>query len=97
MSDKLLTKSDLAERWKISERTIDDYRKSGIIQSVKGIPAIRFTEQHILELEGVKLDRMSPLEKRRLEFENEKLRVENEKLKEIISNILAEASQIINM
>lgn len=97
MSDKLLTQQDLAKRWQVTVHTIEEWRKSGIIQPVKGIPSIRFTEQHILELEGIKIDRMSPLERRRLEFENEKLRLENEKLKGIISKVLAETSQIIGM
>jgi len=97
MADKLLTQQELAKRWQVTVHTIEDWRKNGTIQPVKGIPAIRFTEQHILELEGVKLDRMSPLERRRLEFENEKLRVENEKLKGIIGRVLAETSQIVGM
>jgi len=40
---------------------------------------------------------MSPLERKRLEFETDKLRLENEKLKGIISKVLAETSQIIGM
>lgn len=97
MADKLLTRQDLADRWQVSLRTIDDYKKDGIIQPVKGIPATRFTEQHILELEGVKLDRMSPLERRRLEADIEKLKNENIKLKSILTNVLAETSQVIGM
>jgi len=97
VADKLLTKKDLAERWQVEERTIDNWRKEGIIQQVKGIPVIRFTEQYIFELEGIKLDKMSPLERKRLEFETDKLRLENEKLKGIISKVLAETSQIIGM
>ena len=97
MADKLLTKKDLAERWQVEERTIDNWRKEGIIQQVKGIPVIRFTEQYIFELEGIKIDKMSPLERKRLEFETDKLRLENEKLKGIISKVLAETSQIIGM
>ncbi|MDF2881713.1 MAG: hypothetical protein K0R54_2270 [Clostridiaceae bacterium] len=97
MSDKLLTQQELAERWQVSVRAIENWRKDGIIQPAKGVPAIRFTEQHILELEGVKLDRMSPLERRRLELEIEKLRLQNEKLKGIIGKVLAETSQIISM
>jgi len=97
MSDKLLTRQNLADRWQISLRTIDDYKKEGIIQPVKGIPATRFTEQHILELEGVKLDRLSPLERRRLEADIEKLKIENSKLKSILTNVLAETSQVIGM
>lgn len=97
MADKLLTQQDLAKRWQVSVRAIENWRKDGTIQPVKGIPSIRFTEQHVLELEGVKLDRMSPLERKRLELEKEKLKLENEKLKVIISNVLAATSQIIGM
>lgn len=99
---QLLTQQDLAKRWQVEVRTIENYRKSGIIQPVKGIPLIRFTEQHIQELEGIKLDKMSPLERRRLEREiNElqliidKLKAENAQLKNVISRVLAETSQII--
>lgn len=104
MANKLLTQQDLAERWQVEVRTIENYRKSGVIQPIKGIPAIRFTEEHILELEGLKLDRMSPIEKRRLEreinelkTEIEKLNNEKEQLKGIIANVLAETSQVFNL
>jgi phage terminase Nu1 subunit (DNA packaging protein) len=59
MKDKLLTKKDLAELWQVTSRTIDNWCKNCIVQSVEGLPVIRFTEQHKLELEGVSLDRMS--------------------------------------
>lgn len=94
--DKLLTQDDLAERWQVSKRSIENWRKEGILQPVKGIPAIRFTKEYIAELEGVKLEKTSPLQVKRLERELEKTKRENEKLKGIISNILAETSQIIN-
>lgn len=97
MSEQLLTKKDLAQRWKVSERTIDNYIKDGTVQAVKTISVVRFAEQHIKELEGVKLDRLSPLERKKLEKEVEKLKIENEKLKGIISRVLTETSQIINM
>jgi len=97
MSDKLFTQQDLAERWQVSVRAIENWRKDGTIRPVKGIPAIRFTEQHILELEGVKLDKMSPLERRRLELEIEKLNKQNEQLKGILSKVLAETSQVVGM
>ena len=104
MQNKLLTQQDLADRWQVEVRTIENYRKSGILQPVKGIPAIRFTEQHVLELEGIKLDKMSPLERRRLEheineleLEIEKLKSEKEQLKGIIANVLAETSQVFNL
>lgn len=97
MPDKLFTQKDLADRWQVTVHTIENWRKDKIIQPVKGIPTIRFTEQHILELEGVSLNKMSPLERKKLELEIEKLQLENKKLKNIISKVLAETSQVIEM
>ena len=94
---KLLTRKDLAERWQVSEVTIDNWRKEGVLTPCKGIPAPRFSEQYVAELEGVKLERFSPLERKRLEREIEELQAENTKLKGIISRVLAETSQIIGM
>lgn len=42
--EKLLTKKDLAERWQVSERTIDQYREDGVIVPIKGMPCIRFNQ-----------------------------------------------------
>lgn len=95
--DSLLTQKELAERWQVSEESIRNWRNEGIIQQAKGVPVIRFTMQHILELEGVKLEQFSPLLKRRMEREMEELREENQKLKKIIGNILAETSQVIGI
>ena len=52
----LLTQSELAQRWQVTEESIRNWRNEGIIQPAKGVPVIRFTMQHILELEGVKLE-----------------------------------------
>lgn len=94
--DKLLTKKDLAERWQVTEQSIDNWRKEGLISNCKGVPAVRFSPQHIAELEGVKLEKFSPLEKRRLERENEELKIQNERLKEIISKVLMNVSEAVN-
>jgi transposase-like protein len=93
----LLTQSELAERWQVTEESIRKWRNEGLIQTAKGVPVIRFTMQHILELEGVKLEKFSPLLKRKMERELEELREENQKLKKIIGNMLAEASQVIGI
>ena len=93
--NKLLTQQELAERWQVDVSTITNWRKEGIITPAKGIPAIRFTEQHILELEGVKLEKVSPLMYRKLEKEKEQLEEENRRLKGIITNILVEVSPIL--
>jgi DNA topoisomerase IA len=93
----LLTQSELAERWQVTEESIRKWRNEGIIQTAKGVPVIRFTMQHILELEGVKLEKFSPLLKRKMEQELEELREENQRLKKIIGNVLAETSQVIGL
>lgn len=97
MEDKLLTQQDLAKRWQVTVATIENYRKEGILQPVKGIPVIRFSLHYILELEGVKLEQFSPILKRRMEREIEELRQENQRLKEIIGGALAVMSPAIGM
>lgn len=95
--DKLLTRKELAERWQVTPKAIDDWRRDGILTPCKGIPAIRFSMQHIAELEGVKPERFSPLEKRRLEQELEKIKKQNELLTSIVTNCLRESSKIMNL
>ncbi len=102
MEDKLLTKKDLAERWQVTTTTINRWISDKIITPVKGIPSIRFSMDHILELEGVKLDRLSPLERRRLEKEKMELEEriialerENTEMKEYIKNVLAGAMRFM--
>jgi len=69
--DKLLTKKDLAERWQVTETSIDNWRRDGIITTCKGVPAVRFSPQHIAELEGAKIEKFSPLERKKIERELE--------------------------
>ena len=95
--DKLLTQKDVAERWQLTVRAIENCRKEGIITPVKGVPGIRFNLQQIEELEGVKLDRFSPVARKKLEREIEALKKENELLKQITGNILSEASKVISL
>lgn len=93
----LLTQSELAERWQVTEESIRNWRNEGIIQTAKGVPVIRFTMQHILELEGVQLEKYSPLLKRKHEREIEELKEENQQLKKILGNVLAETSKVIGL
>ncbi|NEZ96973.1 histidine kinase [Clostridium botulinum] len=95
--DKLLTQKDLAERWQVSVKAIESYRQQGIITPVEGIPSIRFNPQDIAKLEGTKLEKFSPLERRRMEKELEQLRQENEKLKGILSAAFASLAPAINL
>jgi len=94
--EKLLTQQDLADRWQVSVRAVENWRKEGILQPAKGIPAIRFTIEHVTDLEGTKFEKFSPMERRKLEREIEELKKQNEMFKGILSNVLAETSKIIN-
>lgn len=84
---KLLTVKDLAARWQCSERAIREYVSEGTITPCKGVPGVKFHPKHIEKLEGVEIERFSPLEKRRLEKENEELKelvkLQSEQLRKI--------------
>lgn len=95
--DKLLTQQDLAERWQVSVRAIENWRKEGVLQPAKGAPAIRFTPEYIAELEGVELKATSPLQVKRLEREIDELKKENGELKGIIARVLAETSKVVSL
>ena len=94
---QLLTQKDLAERWQMSVKSIEEYRKAGIIPIVEGLPAIRFNLQTILEIEGTKLEKFTPLERRRMERELNEIKEENKRLKNILSDALRSLAPVINM
>jgi hypothetical protein len=95
--EQLLTKKDLAERWQVSEQTIDEYREKGIIKQVPKIPSVRFNPQHIAEIEETKLDRFSPIERRKLEREIEEKKIKLEQKDKEISDLKATISRIVAM
>lgn len=96
VEEKLLTQEDLAERWQMSIKAIENYRKDGIIVPVKGIKAIRFNPRYIEEIEG-SIPEGATWHERKLQKRIEALEEENQKLKGVLSNILAESSKVINM
>ena len=85
--DKLLTQQELVERWNVTTRAIEKWRKEGVLTPAKGVPVIRFAESYIRELEGVKLEQVSPLKLKKLERELEETKKENNELKKIISQV----------
>lgn len=95
--NKLFTQQDLAEKWNVSVRAIEKWRREGVLQPAKGIPAIRFTPEHVAELEGVEKNPVSPLHVKRLERELESLRRENEELKGILARIMAEGARVFEV
>ncbi|MFL0194246.1 hypothetical protein ACJDU8_01445 [Clostridium sp. WILCCON 0269] len=64
---------------------IDNYIADRIITPIKNIPSIRFNPQYVAELEGVRLEKHSPLEWRRLERELEYWKAKAEKLEEVLA------------
>ncbi|MBY0756497.1 histidine kinase [Clostridium sardiniense] len=88
-NERLLTVKDLASRWQKTELTIRRYVSEGVLTPCKGVPGVMFAPSYIRELEGVKLDKMSPTERKRLEDRIIKLekiiQLQSEKLSEIIN------------
>lgn len=100
--DRLLTKQDLADRWQVSITTIDRWTDDGVISPVKGLPSKRFNLEHVLQLEGTEIGKLSPLERKRLERklkqledEKEKLRIENEELRNYVRSIIGSGIKFI--
>lgn len=91
----VLTQKELADRWGVTIKAITDWRNAKVIQPIEGIPAIRFSKEYIEQLEGVTIEKFSPLERKRLESELEKVKYQNEELKRILSNVLSESSKVI--
>jgi hypothetical protein len=65
--DAVLTKEELAKRWKCSESAINKLVMNGIITPARHLPGWKVSMSQVLELEGTTLDPMSPIQKRRLE------------------------------
>lgn len=95
--EKLLTQKDVAERWQLTVRAIENCRKTGTITPVKGIPGIRFSLRHIEDIEATKLERFSPLERRRLESEIVTLKHKLSIYEDARADLLRVTSKIINL
>ncbi|SDO75612.1 histidine kinase [Clostridium gasigenes] len=91
----VLTQAELSERWGVTIKTITEWRGSGVIQTIRGIPKPMFSLEYIQNMEGVTIEKFSPLERKRMEMELEKLKHQNEELKKILGNVLSESSKII--
>lgn len=96
MYERLFTQEDLAKRWQLSVKAIENYRKEGFIVPIKGIKAIRFNPHYIEEIEGSISERVT-WQERKLQKKVDALQEENKQLKEILANILAESSKVIGI
>lgn len=93
--EQLLTKEQLAQRWQVKPRTIENYEKDGIIARVPGLPVPRYSLKAIAEVEGVELETFSPLLKKQMQRELDKVTKERDELKQILFNITSEANRFI--
>lgn len=93
ITDQLLTKQDLADRWQVHIKTIEEYIRQGVIKPIPKIPSVRFNQQQVLELEGVKIEPFSPLMKKKLENELQEIKAERDLLKGIVDQIMVDVSK----
>lgn len=97
MDEKLFTVKDLAERWQKDEGTIRRYVREGILTPCKGVPGMMFSPAYIAKLEGIELERFSPVEKKKIERERDAWKFKYDELSSVLANILGEASKIISV
>jgi predicted site-specific integrase-resolvase len=94
--EQLLTKKNLAEHWQVTIQTIDSYIKDGLITPCNKVPCKgRFNPKYIAELDGVKLEKFSPLERRRLERELEFWKTKAEELERTITKLSMDITQAV--
>lgn len=94
---KLLTVNDIADRWQKDVSTIRRYISDGVLVPCTNVPGNMFHPQYIEELEGVKLDKFSPFERRRLEKEAAEYKEKYETLKAHINKLIPDLMQTINL
>lgn len=88
MENKLLTKKDLADRWKVTPQAIQNWIDQGILTPCKGVPGNkRFTEQYIASLEGIQLEKYSPMEYHKMQRELEETKQQLDYYKSIVADV----------
>ena len=93
--DEILTRAEVAQRWKCSVSALDGMIKANVIKPCKKLPGVKFKFSDVLAAEGTKFNPLSPMEKRRLEREKEALEVENRTLRMTLTDITVRANQFV--
>jgi len=89
MEQTLLSRQDLAKRWRFSStKVIENYELSGIIKRIPNLPTPRYSLYEIekLEMVGQDLNPLSPVQRMRLENKIKALEKELEMYKAKIEN-----------
>lgn len=93
--EPLMTKKDLAQRWQVTPRAIEQWVRDGRLTPCRNVPGdIRFNPGYIAELEGIKMEKFTPLERRRMEHRIEELESKLQKTESALARaqaILTEA------
>lgn len=99
MNEKtVLSVHDLSKRWDVSENTIRSMVSDHVLKPLPIFKTYKFSIHHILELEGINdIHPLSPLERRRLERENNELKEIVEKQDNVIREIVAPGISYISM
>lgn len=95
--DYVLTRKELADRWKVTVKTIISWENQGVIQRIDNIPEPRYSLSHIQELEGVTLDKFSPLERRKCMEKIRELEKEKDEIQEKYNKMFKVMKNIFNM
>lgn len=91
-----LTRKELADRWGVNERTIINYEQDGVIKAMR-LPKPLYSLSMILEIEGTDLDTLTPIEKRRLERENEDLKKQLLDARQVIKSITSQCLKVVDL
>lgn len=94
---QLLTQEDVAQIFNVDKKTVENWRKEGKLQPCAGIPVIRFDPDYIRTLLDIKKDRMSPIERMKLQNRIEELEYEKSKLISMLSGMFANYPEFIRI
>jgi len=86
MEKTIINRKELAKRWGLSERGIEEYEKKGVITRLKKFDKVHYSMAQIIEIEESK-DYITTYEARTYKRECEKLKEENQKLQAEIAQI----------
>ena len=93
--DEILTRSELAQRWRCSPSALDGLVKNNVIKPCRNLPGVKFKISDVLAAEETKFNPLSPMEKRRLEREKEALEKENRELRMTLADITMRANRFV--
>lgn len=101
MLEQLLTVKDVSQIMQVSEVTVREYIKNGILSPCKNLCSekqnnIRFTQQHIREVLEVRIEKTSPIYVKRLEKELENAKIQIQEYEKFTREMSVKSNSILN-